>query len=311
MADFTIVNAGEKLVVGQVDTSFLTAGNKLLPGTTVLNGPVFVGATPQIGVARATCMIGPPLGISVPASLEVTGISNLLGVTNQLGLFNCTGIAFKSAVDISNGIKLNNGLASNVGLNSKVGGTVTGEPAHDVNCSGPIKLSSLSIVVLSAPSINLYGLTFINGISFATVATKALAAKAFDIPHPTKPDTHRLRYICLEGPEPGVYLRGKLIDNNIIELPDYWTEEFIYVESITVNLTAVGHYQELFVEKIDNLKVKIKNNSSSLINCYYTIFAERKTKDKLQSVYEGKTPADYPGDNSEYSLAGWNYDRRF
>lgn len=39
MADFTVVNAGEKLIVGQLDMSFLTANDKLLPGTAVVNGP--------------------------------------------------------------------------------------------------------------------------------------------------------------------------------------------------------------------------------------------------------------------------------
>ena len=33
--------------------------------------------------------------------------------------------------------------------------------------------------------------------------------KAFDIPHPTK-EGHRLRHICLEGPESAVYVRGRL-----------------------------------------------------------------------------------------------------
>jgi hypothetical protein len=37
--DCTISNVGEKLVVGQLDMSFLTANSKLLPGTAVVNGP--------------------------------------------------------------------------------------------------------------------------------------------------------------------------------------------------------------------------------------------------------------------------------
>ena len=61
MADFTVVNVGEKLLVGQLDMSFLTAGAKLVPGSAVINGPCFIGVTPQIGLARATCMIGPPI----------------------------------------------------------------------------------------------------------------------------------------------------------------------------------------------------------------------------------------------------------
>ena len=32
--------------------------------------------------------------------------------------------------------------------------------------------------------------------------------KPFDIPHPTK-DGYRLRHVCLEGPESGVYYRGR------------------------------------------------------------------------------------------------------
>ena len=33
--------------------------------------------------------------------------------------------------------------------------------------------------------------------------------KGFDIKHPNK-ENHRLRHICLEGPEAGVYFRGRL-----------------------------------------------------------------------------------------------------
>jgi len=41
--------------------------------------------------------------------------------------------------------------------------------------------------------------------------------KGFDIKHPTK-ENHRLRYVCLEGPEGGVYHRGILKDSEFIEL---------------------------------------------------------------------------------------------
>ena len=45
--------------------------------------------------------------------------------------------------------------------------------------------------------------------------------KNFDIPHPTK-DGHRLRHVCIEGPSADVYVRGKLKDDNVIKLPEYW-----------------------------------------------------------------------------------------
>ena len=122
--------------------------------------------------------------------------------------------------------------------------------------------------------------------------------------------TRKARYICLEGPEVGTYLRGKLKNSNVIELPEYWTEKFIDTESITVNLTSIGSFQELYVKEIVGTKIIIGNNSGNPINCNYTVFAERILDDKLQVEYEGQSPADYPGDNSQYSLAGWNYDRR-
>ena len=86
-------------------------------------------------------------------------------------------------------------------------------------------------VIVAGPNV------IINGLDWKSyvVPKLAVAGKGFDIPHPTKPDTHRLRYICLEGPEIGTYLRGTLKGDNTIELPDYWTEDFIYPESISFN----------------------------------------------------------------------------
>ena len=72
--------------------------------------------------------------------------------------------------------------------------------------------------------------------------------KAFDIPHPTKKG-HRLRHICLEGPESAVYIRGRLTNSDKIELPDYWSG-LIDPETITVSLTQIGSSQDLIVEKI-------------------------------------------------------------
>ena len=46
--------------------------------------------------------------------------------------------------------------------------------------------------------------------------------KNFDIKHPTK-EGWRLKHSVLEGPEAGVYIRGKVTGEGIIELPDYWT----------------------------------------------------------------------------------------
>ena len=262
MSDLIIANVGEKLICGQVDTSFLTAGSKLLPGTAAINGPVYIGGTLQAGIARATCMIGPPLGVAVPASLEVTGISNLLGpitnitgITNNLGIFNCYGPAFKNGIDMSNGLKVNNG-------------------SHITNAA---KMINGTLIVTGTCTI--LGL-------FTAAGGVAAPFKLFDIPHPTK-EKYRLRHGCLEGPENGVYTRGRLINSNIINLPDYWTG-LVDETSITVHLTSYILHQELYVQKIENNQIKILNNSGGKIDCSYIVYATRKDISKLIVEYEGE-----------------------
>jgi hypothetical protein len=125
--------------------------------------------------------------------------------------------------------------------------------------------------------------------------------KSFDIPHPTK-ENYRLRYICLEGPSAEVYYRGTLKNQNVIELPDHWNG-LVDLETIGVNLTPFGSWQELYVEKIEwGTRIIIKNNSSSQINCSYVVFGERKDTPKNIPEYPGLTPNDYPGDNREYNI---------
>jgi len=98
--------------------------------------------------------------------------------------------------------------------------------------------------------------------------------KSFVIDHPTKPNM-KLRYGSLEGPENGVYVRGKLVDENIINLPDYWTG-LVDDSTITVNLTPIGKQCNLFVDKIEKNKIYIKCGIFQKINCFYTVYAERK-----------------------------------
>jgi len=130
--------------------------------------------------------------------------------------------------------------------------------------------------------------------------------KGFDIPHPTK-ENYRLRYICLEGPAAEVYLRGKLENNTVIDLPEYW-KDLVDMETIGVTLTPIGSYQELFVEKIEwGTKIIVKNNAGGAVNCTYVVYGERKDTTKNISEYEGLTPSDYPGDNSEYVINGRSY----
>jgi hypothetical protein len=106
-------------------------------------------------------------------------------------------------------------------------------------------------------------------------------AKSFRIPHPTK-DGKMLVYGSLEGPENGVYIRGKLTEGNTIYLPEYWSK-LVDVSTTTVSLTSVGKDRRLFVKSVDGEKVVIGSGNlfATSVECYYTIFAERKDIAKL------------------------------
>lgn len=155
-----------------------------------------------------------------------------------------------------------------------------------------------------------YVLSGVGDLAAAINSKLPASSKGFDIPHPNKKG-HRLRHICVEGPEDGpIYIRGKLNGNNDIVLPDYW-RGLIDEDSITVHLTPFGTQQDLFVDQIKWGKtIIVKSGSGGPIKCYYQVWANRLADEKLHVEYEGESPADYPGDNTRFSIAGYDYDRR-
>ena len=108
----------------------------------------------------------------------------------------------------------------------------------------------------------------------------AATTKSFVIDHPTK-DGMKLRYGSLEGPENGVYVRGRLKGNNTIELPEHWTG-LVDEDSITVNLTPIGRKAPLHsvVDIVDNTVVV--ESANDVVDCFYTVFGERKDVEKLE-----------------------------
>ena len=135
--------------------------------------------------------------------------------------------------------------------------------------------------------------------------------KLFDIKHPTK-EGHRLAHACIEGPEVAVYTRGRVCNGkNVIDLPEYW-DGLVDYETLTVQLTALGAHQNVIVKRISPIerRIYLQSQGGMPVDCFYHIMAQRKDVPNLVVEYEGKTPADYPGDNTGYSIAGYNYDVR-
>ena len=160
-----------------------------------------------------------------------------------------------------------------------------------------------------AASIKVTKNATISGTTYSTFrgSINVQGWKGFDIKHPTK-ENHRLRYVCLEGPEGGVYYRGILKDSELIELPDYW-KDLVDTKTITVHLTPIGTYQYLYYTVAKN-RIIVKNHSNLPTHCSYIVYGERKDGERLIPEYKGNSPEDYPGKNDQYSIAGYHYDRR-
>jgi len=144
--------------------------------------------------------------------------------------------------------------------------------------------------------------------SFSGSTINVQSWKGFDIKHPNK-EGHRLRHICLEGPEAGVYYRGRLKNEKMIRLPSYW-KGLVNVDTITVQLQPVGAHQNIIVKRWDDEFIYLQGQGGMPINCFYHVFGERIDGEKLIIEYEGDTPDKYPGDQSQYSISGYHYDRR-
>ena len=128
---------------------------------------------------------------------------------------------------------------------------------------------------------------------FATADAKP---KPFDLIHPTKGQGHRLRYACIEGPEVGVYYRGRLKNDTEIVLPNYW-KDLVHTDSITVQLQPIGAHQDIIVKRWDEEKIYLQAKPGFPINCFYHVYAERKDINPLIVEYQGDSWEDYPDPN--------------
>ncbi len=157
------------------------------------------------------------------------------------------------------------------------------------------------------------GARVVNGVTQSpTVVGKtfsgyALGNKSFDIEHPNKKGW-RLRHICVEGPESAIYIRGKLKGTHIIDIPEYW-QGLVDYDTITVNLTPCGKPDlSLYVKEIKDNKIILSSDHLTQVECFYQVWGNR-IGPELHVEYEGESPADYPGDQSGHSIAGYTYDK--
>ena len=264
----------DKLIVGTNDVSY-DAPDTTPTGTAVLNGPVLVGQPS-----------------AAPGYEAVLNVSSNSAPQNSLDVQPVCEASL--AIKADGNVKIDGDGKTPDALVVTGDQTINSGNLHTSNllaCSG-------QACAWSGSSINVQGW------------------KGFDIKHPTK-EGHRLRYICLEGPEGGVYHRGRITGTNVINLPDYW-KDLVDIDSISVQLQPIGRQQNLVIQEIDEDFIVIVEDSTNIdlitdlstIDCFYHIYGTRKDGEVLIPEYKGETPEDYPGNNNQYSIAGYHYDRR-
>lgn len=313
---------GTRLVVGSEIAAGITKAQtaplalSAFGGLSVLNGPVQVGVAPLSPVPLGTMMIGPMPPTSGSVSLAALHIihptigmnvnapiaANFNGIVNTNSVWNAWGVGY------SYGIMNFLGTFIKIGRSIETGGTTKSEPNITEAAPNRTSAGNMAITGNLAVTGNVAATGTVTAPTFSG-NINVQSWKGFDIKHPKKPN-RRIRHICVEGPEAAIYIRGTLKGSNAIELPDYW-DGLIDIESISVHLTPVGSYQELYVDKIEwGKKVIVKNNQGSSINCYYRVEAARIDGEPLIVEYDGETPADYPGDPTQYSISGHDYGRK-
>ena len=141
---------------------------------------------------------------------------------------------------------------------------------------------------------------FAIGTSGMTMSSRFSSAdarpKPFDIQHPTKGEGWRLRYACIEGPEVGVYFRGRVRREKVIVLPKVW-KGLVHTNSISVQLQPIGAHQDVIIKRWDDEKIYLQSMGGMPIDCFYHVYAERKDINPLITEYQGKGCEDYPDPN--------------
>ena len=113
------------------------------------------------------------------------------------------------------------------------------------------------------------------------IYTEVLMARSknFIIDHPSQPNK-KLVHACLEGPENAVYVRGRITNKTIIQLPYYW-KDLVDESTITVQLQPIGAHQNIIVKRIGQNEIHLQGHGIS-IDCFYHVYAERKDIDQLE-----------------------------
>ena len=257
---------GGQLIVAEPFTTpeALGKGTSKVNWSSFVQGPLQVGKVGAFNEATATTMIGRTDTIYTDRSLNVRGNVHVEGDNGTPWAFNLNG-------------------------NQEIQGNDQTDNALYVTGGGTVNSCYIKG--------DLYVTGDIDGGNKGRLAARFAAAdaspKPFDMQHPTKGEGNRLCYACIEGPEVGVYFRGRLRRGKEIFLPNYW-KGLVHIQSITVQLQPIGAHQDIIIKRWDDEKIYLQSNGGMPIDCFYHVYAERKDCNPLVVEYQGDGWEDYP-----------------
>ena len=271
---FGNIFVGKRLFVGCGKPKALGKGETEIRGSAYVEGPLQVGNDKQYKKVEATVMIGEEYNEDALIDLPDTPQDIRRGVDRKMRPCDLS-VKVKGNVDIEGDSKTGQTLK----INSEAG------IAIDIN-NGTVWIDDQGDAM------------FKKGTKGMTLSDRFIEAneqpKPFDMVHPSRGEGHRLRYACIEGPEVGVYYRGRVRNkNNVITLPNYW-KDLVHTDSISVQLQPIGAHQNVIVKRWDNEKIYLQAQGGMPVDCFFHVYAERKDVNKLVTEYEGDSWKEYP-----------------
>ena len=283
---FGNITIGKQLLVGWGLPKALGKGKKQIRGSAYVEGPLQVGNDKQYDRVEATVMIGEEDNDDalIPAVQQVMDLEDGVDSTQRPSKLS---LKVKGNVHIEGDSKTDETLK----INSEAGNAI------DIN-DGTVWIDDSGEAM------------FKTGTGGKTLSDRFGDAddrpKPFDLKHPIKVGW-RLRHACIEGPEVGVYYRGRVRNSKEIVLPTYW-KGLVHTDSITVQLQPVGAHQDIIIKRWDDEKIYLQSMGGMPIDCFYHVYAERKDINPLITEYEGDECFDYPDPNYKPGTVNPRYD---
>ena len=288
----------------QVIVQITTTDNTIQVQQDTSNNVVQVNAIGPQGAAGPAGTITSNSGLSVSGSLIVSGsdatvdlsqaasvtASNLLVQgdilpdTNEAYDIGASDKRFKDLYLSGSTIYLGDTKLTTDNGSLQVIDSDTGEPLP-TDLSGSFTGSYSGSVVstdftFSGDVLNVLGDVFVQG-------TLDAATKNFKIQHPTM-EGYYLVHSSLEGPERGIYHRGKLKTSSTIHLPDYWKDLPVDDTDITVQLTPIGNACQHFVKSVTREEIEVGCDCGTP-HCFYIVHAQRYNEGKFEVLEPKRT----------------------